>query len=291
MTEQNSSTSLKGGLTLLKEMKDYLPRSEQKIAAYIVDHPEFSVQYTAQELAEKSGTSSAAVMRLCKSLGLQGLPDLKLRINGDLQMEVSRGYREIEPGESYRKVVQKMLSNSRQAIHETTDTMNYDQLERAVQYLKTSSRLYFFGVGASNLIARDAEQKFMRINRNVTAFTDPHMAVTQLANADHHDLFFAVSFSGETKEVIRVMELAAQKGVKTISLTRLGQSSLSAAADCALYTSASMEPTVRSGATSSRLAQLYMVDVLFMCVLAEAYDHSIHYMEETRKAVDFLKQD
>ncbi|WP_035710281.1 MurR/RpiR family transcriptional regulator [Salibacterium aidingense] len=291
MEKQDYSASLKGGLTLLKEMMNRLPKSEKKIAAFIVDYPRDSVQCTAQELGERSGTSSAAVMRLCKSLGLQGLPDLKLRINGDLQMERTKGYREIEPGESYEQVVQKMLANSQQAMMETTDTMNYQQLKRAIHFIRTSSRLYFFGVGASNLIAQDAEQKFIRINRNVTAFTDAHMAATQLAGAGGDDLFFAISFSGETKEVTRVMELAKQQGVRTVSLTRLGQSTLSASADCTLFTSASMEPTVRSGATSSRLAQLYMIDILFMCVVTESYEDSIHYIEQTRKAINFLQQE
>ncbi|MFB5662170.1 MurR/RpiR family transcriptional regulator [Alteribacillus sp. HJP-4] len=291
MKEDDYSSVIKGGLTMLRDAGFRLPPSERKIAAYILRHPEESVRLTAQELGRKSGTSSAAVIRLCKSLNLKGFPDLKLRVTGDLQKSAHDGYREIERNEPYSSVVQKMLSNSVKALNETVDTINEDQLKKAVQLIMNSDRIYIFGVGASHLIAVDAEQKFIRINYEASAFSDPHMAATRLANASNSDLFFAISFSGETKEVIRLINIAKQQKTAVLSLTRFGHSSLSQASDCTLFTSASMEPTLRSGATSSRMVQLFMIDILFMCVVADSYDQSIQYIEQTRRAIQQMQKE
>ena len=64
-----------GGLILLKEMRDQLPPSEQKIADYILLHPEKVATMTVSELGELSLTSGAAVTRLCKSLNLKGFQE------------------------------------------------------------------------------------------------------------------------------------------------------------------------------------------------------------------------
>src|SRR5690606_20756427 len=80
-----SMSFMTGGLVMLSEMLPKLPPSESKIAAYILKNPKESISLTASELGKQSNTSSAAVIRLCKSLDLKGFQDLKLRIAGDLQ--------------------------------------------------------------------------------------------------------------------------------------------------------------------------------------------------------------
>src|SRR6185312_8232241 len=97
--------------------------------------------------------------------------------------------------------------------------------------------IHFFGVGASAISAIDAQQKFLRINKPSTAFTDIHMGATIVANAGPDDVVVGISFSGETVEVINILELAKEKGVKTISLTKYGQSTIANMGDISLTTS------------------------------------------------------
>ena len=66
------------------------------------------------------------------------------------------------------------------------------------------------------------------------------------------------------------LHLAAARGGTTIALTRFDNSPLAQAADLCLYTS-SLEISHRSGAMSSRIAQMCMVDVLFTAVARRNY--------------------
>jgi DNA-binding MurR/RpiR family transcriptional regulator len=275
---------------MLQNMLLQLPASERKIAQYILENPQSILNSTVNDIGAQAKTSGAAVIRLCKSLGLNGFQDLKVRIAGDLVKPAEQGYRDIEPGESYFSIVQKTTSNSIQSIRDSAEIINYEELERAVQTLLSAQNVHFFGIGASNIIAKDAQQKFLRIQKNATAFTDTHLVATLIANAKKDDVVFAISHSGETAEVIKVISLAKERGVKTISLTKYGQSSVASSADIKLFTSYSGEPAFRSAATSSRLAQLYMMDILFLSMATVQYDQTVQAIDQTRDAIRFIKE-
>lgn len=283
--------STNGGLVMLAEMHSTLPPSERKLASYIMDYPQESISLTATELGRKSSTSGAAVIRLCKSLNLKGFQDLKIRVAGDLQKTTEHGYRDIKPNESTSSIIEKMTSNSIQTIRETADLLITDELQKTVDILSKARRIHFIGVGASGIIAQDAQQKFLRIDKLSYAFTDMHMATTLVANADESDAVIGISFSGETPEVAKILSLAKENNIHTISLTKYGQSAVTEQADINLYTSGTPEPTFRSGATSSRMAQLQVVDILFMSVASQQYDESVKHLDATRAALDFLKKD
>ncbi len=273
---------------ILTELLPVLPPSEKKIASYIIENPHESISLTAIELGKRSSTSGAAVIRLCKSLNLKGFQDLKLRIAGDLQNTSNTGFRDIEPNEPLVSVIDKMTNNSIHTIRETAELLNVEELEKAVDVIRKAKRIHFIGVGASNIIAQDAQQKFLRINKTAFASLDMHIAATQIANANEEDVVVGISFSGETIEVAKLLQIAKKNNASTISITKYGNSIVSETADIKLYTSVTKEPTFRSGATSSRIGQLQVIDILFMCVASLQYDETVKHLNATRDAVAFL---
>ncbi|MFC0015347.1 MULTISPECIES: MurR/RpiR family transcriptional regulator [Allobacillus] len=277
-----------GGLMILKEMKDQLPPSERKIAEYILSDPEKAIQMTAVGIGEASHTSGAAVIRLCKSLSLGGLQELKLRIAGDLNGEVTEFNRDIEKNEDFDSIIHKITQLSMNTLRETEQILNLSELEKAVERILNAKSIHFFGVGASGIAAVDAQQKFTRINKHSTAYSDVHMATTLVANAGKDDVVVGISFSGETFEVKKIMELANANDVSTISITSFGKSSVANLADINLHTSPAKEATFRSGATSSRMAQLHVIDILFMCIASKMYDQAVDYLDSTRGAIASL---
>lgn len=277
------------GLAILEEMIDRLPRSERKIADYILKYPKESIKLTAVELGKKSGTSGAAVIRLCKSIQVNGFQDLKLRIAGDLQNE-RQDVRDIEPNESFETMIEKITFQSMKSLRETTNMLDMVQLSAAVEAILHASHIHIFGVGASGIAAADAQQKFMRINKHCSFYPDVHLAATAVANATKDDVIFGISFSGNTHEVSKILEIGIETGAKTISLTRYGNSLVADLAEINLFTASSLEPTFRSGATSSRLAQLHVIDMLFMCVATSTFEQTIGYLDATRTAIDGLYQ-
>lgn len=278
-----------GGLILLNEMRGQLPPSEQKIAEYILANPEKVVTMTVSELGDQSQTSGAAVTRLCKSLKLKGFQELKLRIIGDLGRKVELTNRDIKPNEPVSMTIQKVTDLAVKSLVETAELLDSEQLEAAVDAIVKAKNVHFFGVGASGISAIDAQQKLLRINKHATASTDLHMGATIVANAGKDDVVFGISFSGATFEVEKIIEMANEKGAVTVSLTKYGQSSISELAQIHLHTSPAREANFRSGATSSRLAQLHVMDILFMSVASRQYDTTVQYLDATREAIEDIQ--
>jgi len=278
-----------GGLILLNEMRGQLPPSEQKIADTILANPEKVVTMTVSELGDLSQTSGAAVTRLCKSLKLKGFQELKLRIIGDLGRKVELTNRDIKPNEPVVSTIQKVTDLAVKSLMETAELLDSAQLEAAVAAIVNAKNVHFFGVGASGISAIDAQQKLLRINKPATASTDLHMGATIVANVGKEDVVFGISFSGATFEVEKIIEMANEKGAVTISLTKYGQNPISELSQIHLHTSPAREANFRSGATSSRLAQLHVIDILFMSVASKQFETTVHYLDATREAIEEIQ--
>ena len=68
----------------LNEIMDSLPASEQKIAVYLVSNLNDVVGISVEELAGRSDSSQAAVVRFCKKLGYRGYREFSLKLASEL---------------------------------------------------------------------------------------------------------------------------------------------------------------------------------------------------------------
>ncbi|AHV96464.1 MurR/RpiR family transcriptional regulator [Paenibacillus sabinae] len=280
---------MNGGLIRLREMLETLNPSESKIASYILQHPDEIIHLSVADLAQKSGSSQAAIVRLCKSIGFKGYQELKIKVAGDLHTRdpVAAGYQEIRPNDTVPAIMQNVSNNNIQSIRDTLTILDPNMVELAVKALDQARRIYFFGVGASNLIAMDAQQKFLRINKTSFSFADPHVQLTSAITADSGDTAVCISYSGETKEVIRAASLFKEQGGTVISITKYGNSTLSRQSDIPLCTS-STENEIRSGAMASRITQLNLIDILYLAVASRNYEQSVTYLEKSRQTIKQL---
>lgn len=276
---------LKGGLLRIKESIAAINPSERHAAKFILDHPESMIQMTVSELAEASGSSQSAIIRLCKSLGLKGYQDLKLRVAGDLQHpSTGEEYQEISPTSDIATIINSVSNNNIYSINETLNILDPVKIEQAVYLLENAGRIDFYGTGASQLIAQDAQHKFMRINKPCTAYSDTHLQLTSAVTLTEHDTAVAFSYSGETVQVIECIKAAKERGAKTIGITRYGSNTLGGLVDIHIET-LSTEADIRSAATSSRIVQLNIIDILYIAVAGHSYQESLENLNRSRNAI------
>ncbi|MEG0320466.1 MAG: SIS domain-containing protein, partial [Niameybacter sp.] len=81
--------------------------------------------------------------------------------------------------------------------------------------------------------------------------------------------------------MVKCSEQIKEVGATLISITRFGQSKVATLADHNLYI-ASNEPLRRSGAMTSRLAQLCMVDMLYLAYINHSYDQAYRNIGKTQ---------
>ena len=106
----------------------------------------------------------------------------------------------------------------------------------------------------------------------------------QAALLDADSVLVGVSSRGETRETLDVLRAARRAGATTVSITNATSSSLDDVSDVVLR-SAVRESRLRSGATASRIAQLAIVDVLFVLVLRQDFARLSESLRVTYDAV------
>ena len=276
----------------LNEIMDSLPASEQKIAVYLVSKLNDVVGISVEELAGRSDSSQAAVVRFCKKLGYRGYREFSLKLASELAVarqsqSVGRECSDIKIGDRAGSVIQSVCQHNMRAIEDTSTLIDPDQVELAASRLFGARRVDVYAVAASHLAALDAQQKLVRIGKQVSAYSDPHMQMSSAALLGPEDVVLAFSWSGEAKEVLRTCETARNAGAFIISISRLGQVTLSSYSDVHFGLSAP-EPSLDSGAMSSRIAQMTMVDILFSCLVSRYYNETAPYLERSRQAARFV---
>lgn len=255
--------------------------SEKRVAQVILSDPREAVHYSITQLAEKAEVSDATVVKFCKRLGYKGYQEFKIMLAQDVAVKPQLIHGEVEPGNDVQTIKEKIFQANISALQETAQVLETEALERAVQALANAGEIHFYGVGASGIVALDAEQKFSRIGLRASAFLDTHLQIARAVHLREGDVAVCLSFSGETVEIVEALRAAKQAGALTIAITSFSGSTLAREADVLLLTS-TQQNLFRSGAIASRLTQLSTIDVLFIAVALVDHERAQEAIEKTR---------
>jgi len=261
---------MSGTLDLIRSCLEALRASEKKVAKCVLADPEAVIRSSITELAEKAGTSEPTVIRFCRKLGLGGYLELRLNLARDLP-SAQYIFENVGEKDSLAEIVSKILNAHREAISNTLNKLNLDDLEAAVQGLLAARRIEFYGVGGSAIVARDAHHKFFRLGLPCIAYDDPHMQVMSAALLSPEDVVIAVSHTGSTKDIIDSVQVARKAGAKVISILGSENAPLVKLSTITLSVF-SQEAALRLAPMTSRMVQLAIVDVLFVAVAMRGFD-------------------
>jgi DNA-binding MurR/RpiR family transcriptional regulator len=256
----------------------------------VLADPAATAALSISALARQCTTSETTVMRLCRSLGMDRFPELRLALARAASREEARhgdGVQltgDISPTDSLADVVRKIGYSDARAIEDTTSTLDIAALTRAAEAVHRARRVDIYGVGASGFVCQDLHQKLHRIGLFASAWPDPHAALTSAALLTDQDVALGISHTGTTIDTVEALRLATQRGATTIAITNFAASPITNHAALVL-TTAARETTFRSGATASRIAQLAVVDCLFVAVAKRSYERTVRALENTYAAV------
>ena len=265
-----------------------LSKVGKQIASYIENHIDHVSSMSILELAQKIGTSEASINRFCKALGFKGYRDFIISLSKELGSKKEAGptlkYTDIKPGDDINIIIENVSLVNMQSIADTKTIIDPVCIKKAVEIIRNADRLFFFGIGASGLVALDGQQKFMRINRKAWAITDAHEIKQTASILNSNDAAVFLSYSGTTKEIVSAFNMAKNIGARTVVMTKLRKKGIAKSADATLGIS-SPEITLRSGAMGSRIAMLNVIDILFTAVASAEYDIVKKYLDLTHEAV------
>jgi DNA-binding MurR/RpiR family transcriptional regulator len=280
----------RGVLVTIRAVLPSLRPAERRVAVAVLDDPAGVAGRSIGTLAAQCSTSGATVLRFCRAIGYRHYPDLRL----DLAREAAREAADygsgaqlngdISPTASIEEIVATIAYSDARAIEDTAATLDLGALARAIDAVARAERVDVYGVGASGFVAQDLHQKLHRIGLLSSVWPDPHAALTSASLLGPRDVAIAISHTGTTMDTIDALRVAADCGATTIAITNFGRSPLTQHARHVL-TTAARETTFRSGAMASRIAQLAVIDCLFVGVAQRTYEHAMRALERTYAVV------
>ncbi|MCD8010427.1 MAG: MurR/RpiR family transcriptional regulator [Lachnospiraceae bacterium] len=248
----------------IQNMYPEFHRVEKKVADYILSHQSDIAHQTAAEIAANSGVAAGSVVRFSKVIGYSGFSEMRLAfakyqpVPGDKTI-----YATIGKDDPLPVLTEKVFQQSIDTLQSTLSMLSDASMERAVDILASAKRIVFFGIGSSSPLAQDSAYRFSRAGFPAEAIADPHIARITASMLSSDSAVVGISHTGRSAETVSAMTLAKKSGAKTISVTSFLKSPLTALCDVNLVI-ASSETAVLNEAISSRIAQIVVLDSLYV---------------------------
>lgn len=263
-----------------------LTKTEQRLAQYVLAHPVQVPTMTTSALAKAANVSAATVARFGKTLcGQGGFPALKLRLSSEGNTD-QRLFDEINPTDTTTDLKNKLTFRINQAITETNHRLKNDALEESAMILHSKQTIFIYGLGASNVAAEDLQQKLLRVGKSVIQSLDTHLLAAALTTQKTQAALILISNSGEKQEPLQLAKIAQQLNIPIIVLTHNNQSQIAQLATITLQHDDSTENShLRSAATTSLIAQLYAVDLLYYSFLEQDFTANTNQLADSSNVI------
>ncbi len=278
---------------IIKSLENNLSESEKMIAMYVIKNKKIIGEITSTELAKKIGVSQSSIIKFIKKIGFSGYVAFKLQLERDLGHKKSllknKIHSEIDLEDSLEEVTKKTLAETVEALNTTVAVIDYKNFETIIEKIRESGRILIIGTGMSSIVARDLELKLMKIKIDTVHYESKQMQLMKLSTMDVNDLIIAISHRGETQEILDVVGIAKEMNICVISITSIGKNTLSSLSDYNIGV-VSKESILRSSAISSRMAQMIILDSIFLRLMQKDYKKVKEYIDRSKKIVGWVEK-
>ena len=242
-----------------------LTASEKKTADYILSNRQNSQYLSIAELADVSGVAEATISRFCRRLGYKNFHAFKMAIaNAAYGTTRDAGILSgpVMPEDTLEEMSQKLFSANQDAMHQTLDLINPETIRQSVDLFLAADRVLCMGQGGSMLMAQEMHHIFSAVTGKFMAVSDSHSQMVVAAGMSPKDVLLFFSYSGATRDMMDVMNVARSRGSKIILVTRFPHSPGAALSDVVLVCGSNEGP-LQLGSVPAKIAQLFLMDVLF----------------------------
>lgn len=244
----------------LNNVMGTLRNSERKVAQLVASNPSFVMNAPMAGVAEAAGVSEPTVMRFCTGLGFAGFQQFKIALAQTLALGIPATLSTIGRDDTLGELSTKIFDHTISSLDRARRFLDPLQIERAVAAIVEGKSLSFVGLGASAIIAIDAEQKAALFGIPCSAPSDTHQQYMAAAMASPGSVVVVISNTGRTQSIIQVAQTARANGAAVIGLSG-EESPLLEHCDIPIIVK-TIEDTDVYTPTVSRLAGLVVIDIL-----------------------------
>ena len=254
-----------------------LSKRLKQIARYVLDEPSAVALETVAVLAERTGVQPSAIVRFAKHFGFDGASQMQRLFVDGLLGSTTQGY-----GERVREFTQtvdrKAVGDPAQVLAEFVEgnvlalqnlgrAVDRDHLARAVKLISQAETVYVAGFRRSFPVAAYLAYSLHQADKK-TVFIDSvgGMALQQVHAIGPRDLLVAVSYHPYAEEVVHLIDAAAIRGCKVLSISDSMVSPVAKPSTMVLQVREAEIRKFRSLSASMCLAQTLVISYVFAAV-------------------------
>lgn len=181
---------------------------EKSIADFFISN-RMKIDFSAKAISEKLYVSEASLSRFAKKCGCRGYREFVYLYEETL----------VEKRESITGNTKTVLNSYQELLNKTYSLVDETQIARIGNYLNQAERVLVCGKGSSGDAAGEMEFRFMRTGVDIHAIKDTHLMRMRAVFQDKKSLVFGISISGETEEVLYLLQKSHERGAKSVLIT------------------------------------------------------------------------
>ncbi|QHA36464.1 SIS domain-containing protein [Rossellomorea marisflavi] len=209
--------------------------SDHTIAEYILRNLSAIPSMTIYQLASACHLSPATVSRFCRKF--ENITFKELKEQASEFIDFNRNEIQSRSLPSSLEAVRTYFEELTSSLEETEALLNEQALQDAVELITKAEKLSFFGVTFSNVIARNAQIKFMRLGKYTASYGNHENQLIEAESLQPDDTAIVISFSGDTRFIVKLTKVLKKKKIPIIALTGNSAGHLAQMADVILRTS------------------------------------------------------
>ncbi len=282
--------SIKG---ILERNKEKFSKTDKKVADYILLNIEGIKRLTSLELATEIGVGQSTIIKFVKKIGFKGYNAFKEKIIEDLVKgteKIHHIHADIAIEDSMDIVLKKIVASHIDSIEKTIENIRLEVIDEIVEAIDRAKRIVLLGTGSSSQVASDFEQKLLKLGKLAFHSSDNHVQGMQAATLSDEDLILVISHSGKTGYIKRILDSLPEKKKPTVViLTNYPESNLGKMGDIVISTLVNNN-FIRSSALSSRIAQLTIIDSIYIGLFKKNSQSAFELLDKSREIITNLNK-
>jgi RpiR family carbohydrate utilization transcriptional regulator len=284
----NQTNHERGSLAAISNALPKLKGSAQKVAQFIINSPRETINLTITELGMRVGVSEASIVRFAQSLGYSGFQALKIGLAGDIVSPMLLVHEDVKPDDGLASAVQKTMMAGMRSLEDTLRILEMPVLEAAIQALCNARQIELFASGNSIPLAMDLNFRLTKIGLRSRFSIDPTLQEMHASLTSPEDVAVGISHTGSSIDTVHALELAKQRGARTICITNHSDSPITRYSDFCLFTSTRVRH-FREEEMASNLAALALTEALYVGICIQRADASAQAVSKTMRATQHRK--
>ena len=207
----------------LKQNLQSFSKRQKIIASYLIENYDKAAYMTAASLGTEVGVSESTVVRFAAELGFSGYPMMQkcLRQHTMTQSTAVKRMEIASRQLDKTNILDAVLRSDIRMIDKTLSDLDRTQFESCVEAILSAKNIYITGMRSAASLASFADYyfRFMFDNTKLIKAADPADMFEQVLRVGKGDVIIGMSFPRYSKNIIKLLEYANNRGATVIGIT------------------------------------------------------------------------